>query len=342
MTDVYDLPRLRQMADAVDEEADDDDTEERVFSQPVPTPRRMQWVQTIAGLPLFVFTGIRWLLFLLAASWILRLSPGFEFLPDVPVWTVIVGLLVFVTPLGKMTIAAVAARLLLAGLRPGDYPRGGGVHLRLWLAEQIAQQVDPVGLAGAPWVVYYARALGARIHRDVDLHTVPPITGMLDIGPGASIEPEVDLTGYWIDGDTVRIGGIRIGADRFFSETVPEDYDAVILPGGLRGTEALKADRRVLSILQRMHAAGKLTAAVCAAPTVLAEAGLLGGRRATCYPGFEKELFGATRTTEAVVTDGNITTARGVGVAKEFAKELVRVLCGEEKLREISEQIVEN
>ena len=213
MTDVYDLPRLRQMADAVDEEADDEDTAERVFSQQTPTPRRMQWVQTIAGLPLFVFTGIRWLLFLLTASWILRLSPGFEFLPAVPVWTIIVGLVVFVTPLGKMTIAAVAARLLLAGLRPGDYPRGGGVHLRLWLAEQIAQQVDPVGLAGAPWVVYYARALGARIHKDVDLHTVPPITGMLDIGSGASIEPEVDLTGYWIDGDTVRIGGIRIGAD---------------------------------------------------------------------------------------------------------------------------------
>ena len=172
MTDVYDLPRLRQMADAVDEEADDEDTAERVFSQQTPTPRRMQWVQTIAGLPLFVFTGIRWLLFLLTASWILRLSPGFEFLPAVPVWTIIVGLVVFVTPLGKMTIAAVAARLLLAGLRPGDYPRGGGVHLRLWLAEQIAQQVDPVGLAGAPWVVYYARALGARIHNCL-LYTSP-------------------------------------------------------------------------------------------------------------------------------------------------------------------------
>ena len=213
MTDVYDLPRLRQMADAVDDEADDEDTEERVFSQQAPTPRRMQWVQTVAGLPLFVFTGIRWLLFVLTASWILRLSPGFEFLPDVPLWMIVVGLVLFVTPLGKMTIAALAARLLLAGLRPGDYRRGGGVHLRLWLAEQIAQQVDPVGLAGAPWVVYYARALGARIHKDVDLHTVPPITGMLDIGSGASIEPEVDLTGYWIDGDTVRIGGIRIGAD---------------------------------------------------------------------------------------------------------------------------------
>lgn len=213
MTDVYDLPRLRQMADALDEDADDEDPAERVFSQAVPTPRLMQWVQTVAGLPLFVFTGIRWLLYALTASWILRLSPGFDFLPDVSAWVIVVGLVIFVTPLGKMAIAALAARLLLAGLRPGDYPRGGGVHLRLWLAEQIAQQVDPVGLAGAPWVVYYARALGARIHKDVDLHTVPPITGMLEIGAGASIEPEVDLTGYWIDGDTVRIGGIRIGAD---------------------------------------------------------------------------------------------------------------------------------
>ncbi|NKF31098.1 amino acid adenylation protein, partial [Pseudomonas sp. BGM005] len=104
MTDVYDLPRLRQMADAVDDDAEGDDAEERVFSQPVPTPRRMQWVQTIAGLPLFVFSGIRWLLFLLTASWLLRLSPGFEFLPDVPAWALIVGLLIFVTPVGKMTI----------------------------------------------------------------------------------------------------------------------------------------------------------------------------------------------------------------------------------------------
>ena len=211
MTDVYDLPRLRKMAEAVEQESDGAD-EAREFSQPRPTPRRMQWVQTLAGLPLFVFSGIRWLLWLLAASWVLRLTDGFDFLPDVSGWAIVLGLLVFTTPLGKMAIATVAARVLLAGLRPGDYPRGGGVHLRLWLAEQIAQQVDPVGLAGAPWVVYFARALGARIDRDVDLHTIPPITGMLVVGRGASIEPEVDLSGYWIDGDTVRIGEIRIGA----------------------------------------------------------------------------------------------------------------------------------
>jgi non-ribosomal peptide synthetase-like protein len=112
-----------------------------------------------------------------------------------------------------MGISAIAARLLLAGVRPGDYPRGGGVHLRIWLAEQIAHQVDPVGLVGAPWVSYYARALGAKIGRDVDLHTLPPVTGFLDVRDGASIEPEVDLSGTWIDGDTVRVGGIQIGAN---------------------------------------------------------------------------------------------------------------------------------
>jgi non-ribosomal peptide synthetase-like protein len=77
----------------------------------------------------------------------------------------------------------------------------------------VSQQVDPVGLAGAPWVVYYARALSARIGKGVDLHSLPPVTGMLHVGEGTAIEPEVDLAGYWIDGDTVRIGEIRIGAE---------------------------------------------------------------------------------------------------------------------------------
>ncbi len=138
---------------------------------------------------------------------------GFEVLPSVPWGVLVVGLLVFATPFGRMAIAVASARLLLAGVRAGDYPRGGWVHIRLWLAEQIADQVDAVGLAGAPWVSYYARALGARIGRDVDLHALPPVTGLLVVGDGASIEPEVDLTGYWIDGDLVRIGEVRIGAE---------------------------------------------------------------------------------------------------------------------------------
>ncbi len=211
VADIYDVPRLGAMAKALGHALHEETEAE--FRRPEPTPRRMQWLQSLLGVPLFVLTGIRWMLYLLTASALLQLVPGFEVLPDVPLWLLIVGLLVFATPFGRMAIAVVAARVLLAGLRPGDYPRGGWVHVRLWLAEQIADQVDAVGLAGAPWVSYYARALGARIGRGVDLHALPPITGMLEIGDGAAVEPEVDLSGYWIDGDVVRIGGIRIGAD---------------------------------------------------------------------------------------------------------------------------------
>jgi non-ribosomal peptide synthetase-like protein len=211
VADIYDVPRLGAMAKALG--ALDDDDAAAAFRRPLPTPRSTQWAQSLLGIPLFILTGIRWLLYLLTASALLQLVPGFEALPTAPWGVIVIGLLVFATPFGRMAIAAASARLLLAGVRPGDYPRGGGVHLRLWLAEQIADQIDAVGLAGAPWVTYYARALGAKIGRDVDLHTLPPVTGMLEIGDGASIEPEVDLTGYWIDGDLVRIGQVRIGAE---------------------------------------------------------------------------------------------------------------------------------
>ena len=212
MADVYDLPRLRQMADAVESEASDPDEPPARFSITHPTPRSMQWIQTLAGVPLFILAGTRWTIWLLIASALLRLTPGFDFLPDAPIAFIVIGFVIFVTPFGRMALAAGIARLLLRGLEPGDYPRGGDVHARLWLAEQVAHQVDPVGLAGAPWVAYYARALGATVGSNVDLHSLPPVTGMLTLADGAAVEPEVDLSGYWIDGDTVRIGGIRIGA----------------------------------------------------------------------------------------------------------------------------------
>ena len=211
VADIYDVPRLGAMAKALGPFAGESDAPDDGYRMPTPTPRVMQWVQTLLGAPLLVLSGVRWLLYALTASAILREVGGFEVLPAVPWPVLVVGLVLFVTPFGKMAIAACLARVVLAGLRPGDYPRGGSVHLRLWLAEQISDQVDAVGLAGAPWVTYYARALGARIGRDVDLHTLPPVTGMLEVGDGASIEPEVDLSGYWIDGDLVRVGAVRIG-----------------------------------------------------------------------------------------------------------------------------------
>ncbi|MBW4033233.1 MAG: amino acid adenylation domain-containing protein [Acidobacteria bacterium] len=216
VAEIYSHPRLGAMADAITArvgEIGGHPLPAREFHRVTPTPRRMQVLQSVLGIPLFVLSGVRWLVYVLAAGAILRPFGGFDVLPVVPMWALIVGLLIFSTPFGRMAIAVASARVLLWGVRAGDYPRGGAVHLRLWLAEQAAHLVGAVSLAGAPWISYYARALGARIGEGVDLHTLPPVTGMLTIGPGASIEPEVDLSGYWIDGDVLRIGAVRIGAN---------------------------------------------------------------------------------------------------------------------------------
>ncbi|GAA4664113.1 Pls/PosA family non-ribosomal peptide synthetase [Frondihabitans cladoniiphilus] len=212
VAEIYSHPRLGALADALRVRATTNVPARDDYHRAAPTPVRMQWLQTVLGLPLHVLSGFRWLTYAVTASTILHWSTGFDALPSVNGWLVVALLIVFVTPPGRMALSVVAARLLLAGVKAGDYPRGGGVHLRLWLADQVAHQIGAVGLAGAPWISYYARALGARIAADVDLHALPPVTGMLRIGRGAAIEPEVDLSGYWIDGDVVRIGAIRIGA----------------------------------------------------------------------------------------------------------------------------------
>lgn len=180
-----------------------------------PTSRRTQLLQTLMGVPLFILVGMRWLTYLAIANNVLSGvagAGGFAAAPTLSWWWVAASWLVFVSPWGRMAVSVGAARLLLRGVAPGRYPRSGRVHLRLWLAEQIADLAQAVSLASAPWVPYYARALGAKIGRDAVLHSVPPVTGMLSVGPGASVEPEVDLSGWWIDGDWVYIGGISIGA----------------------------------------------------------------------------------------------------------------------------------
>ncbi len=233
VADIYDHPRLELMAAEVESRTSDEGAGDATFRQPVPTPLGTQWVQTLAGVPLFILSGARWLLYLLTATAVLTaVSDDFAFLPTVPLWLLILGLVIFATPFGRMAIAIAGARLLLARLEPGDYPRGGSVHMRMWLADQIAHQVDAVGLSGAPWVSNYARALGAKIGRDVDLHTLPPVTGMLTIGDRAAIEPEVDLAGFWIDGDVVRIGRMRIGAGSTIGAR------STLLPGARIGTGA--------------------------------------------------------------------------------------------------------
>lgn len=135
--------------------------------------------------------------------------------------------------------------------------------------------------------------------------------------------------------------GIFVEADLLPEEVKLDEVTMAIFPGGMPGATNIDAHPFTDKLIEETVKNGGRLAAICAAPLVLGRRGLLDGRRATCYPGFEGELTGALVTGEGVVTDGNITTAKGMGVALEFAKELVRLTVGEEKAEEISLAIME-
>jgi 4-methyl-5(b-hydroxyethyl)-thiazole monophosphate biosynthesis len=111
----------------------------------------------------------------------------------------------------------------------------------------------------------------------------------------------------------------------------------VVLPGGMPGMTHLRDDPRIIPLLQKMARDGKYTCAICAAPAVLAEAGLLSGKTATSYPGFvdRMDLPDTTFSNDAVVKDGKVITSRGPGTAMDFALELIETLLGRAKRDEV-------
>lgn len=210
VADLYEQPTIGALAELLD-----------TMSAPVsranrrvrPTPSKTQIGQLVFTVPVHLLSGLRWLTWVAAGNnFAAAAGLGLDFLPTVSWWWILVGWLAFVTAPGRMALSAAAARILLRDVTAGDYPRGGKVHLRLWLAERIADELGATNLSGAAAMTTYARALGASIGQQVDLHSVPPITGMLTLGRGCSIEPEVDLTGHWLDGDVLHIGTISVAA----------------------------------------------------------------------------------------------------------------------------------
>ena len=109
-----------------------------------------------------------------------------------------------------------------------------------------------------------------------------------------------------------------------------EDVDMVVLPGGMPGTLNLEADKTVQAAIDFCADNDKYLAAICAAPSILGHKGLLSGKKATCYPGFEKDLTGASVTGEGVVHDGKIVTAKGAGVCVEFGLKLAELVVSKE------------
>ena len=145
-----------------------------------------------------------------------------------------------------------------------------------------------------------------------------------------------------VTGETKLTGShkVIVEADLLFELAEFESYDALVIPGGMPGTTNLGNHEGVCAELKKACEAGKLVAAICAAPTVFGKLGLLEGKQAICYPGMEDQLTGAIVTCEPVVRDGNIITSRGMGTAIDFGLAIVAYYDGEDAADELAKKIV--
>jgi 4-methyl-5(b-hydroxyethyl)-thiazole monophosphate biosynthesis len=134
--------------------------------------------------------------------------------------------------------------------------------------------------------------------------------------------------------------GIRIVPDAALEDIDPEDFDAVVLPGGYPGFVHLGEDERVLDLVRRMDGLGKYVAAICGAPSVLITAGVVEGRRATIHPAGRKDLSDEQYVDDRVVVSGKLVTSKAAGTAMEFALRLVGEFAGTERMRRLAEEIL--
>ena len=146
----------------------------------------------------------------------------------------------------------------------------------------------------------------------------------------------VGVTGKTVTG----AHGIKIVADVTIDEASREDIDMIVLPGGLPGADNLQNSPEVCEYIALANDKDAYIAAICAAPKILGALGLLKGKEAICYPGFENELKGAVISDKKVVCDGNIITAAGMGVAVDFALKLVELLASSEASEKIRKGII--
>lgn len=161
--------------------------------------------------------------------------------------------------------------------------------------------------------------------------------GIVDVLRRADIETVIAALR---EGPVASARKVRVLPDTTIDTITAEDFDMVVLPGGLVGSDNLRADERVRRLLREFCDRGKLTGAICAAPSVLAAAGLLEGRRATAYPSFKDRLGGAAYEDRPVVEDGTVLTSQGPGTALLFGLAIVERLAGAEKARAVGEAML--
>jgi 4-methyl-5(b-hydroxyethyl)-thiazole monophosphate biosynthesis len=156
---------------------------------------------------------------------------------------------------------------------------------------------------------------------------------------------KIDVTTTGLDKQTVIASrGVKIIPDTDLDSALKQEYDMIVLPGGLPGADYLDNDPRIRALLKKMASKHKYTAAICAAPKALANAGVLDGKTATSYPGFldDMNLPNTKITNEAVVIDGKVITSRGPGTAMDFALTLIEILLGKQNRDEVETGLVRN
>lgn len=158
---------------------------------------------------------------------------------------------------------------------------------------------------------------------------------VVDILKRAGIE--VDLVSIYDDLEVKTAHDINIRCDKSIKDINIDDADLIFIPGGLPGANYMRENEELINILKKQNERGKHIGAICAAPYILGDIGLVDDKKATVYPGFEKHIPNYTK--DGVYTDGNITTARGLGFSIDMGLELLRVLVSEEKSNEIREKI---
>jgi protein deglycase len=142
------------------------------------------------------------------------------------------------------------------------------------------------------------------------------------------------------DGNVTSARKVRVVPDTVIDTVRAENFDMIVLPGGQPGSDNLNADVRVKELIRQFSLKGKITAAICAAPYVLANAGVLVGKHVTSYPTYKDRLGGGVYEEKSVVIDGSVLTSRGAGTALDFGLAIVEKLAGREKALKIRDSML--
>ena len=205
-------------------------TEQSASAEPRHDKRRWGLIRAAGALGLVALSAPWWLLAILAFN---RISPNHPGPQAGWIWLAL-GWLVLTSVPARVGMLLIARRFLLADLRPGRYPRASASWMasRLWFVERLAELVHLESLAGTPWAARYARLMGHRIGDGTRLGTIPPPTSLIAVGDRATLEPDVDIHGWWIDGHELVVGELRIGDDTRLGTR------AVLMPGASVGNGA--------------------------------------------------------------------------------------------------------